>query len=94
MKKLMLIIDPQYSFLEVGELPVKGATAKMDDLAEFVKTKPYSYLSAVKQGKVIPIESAYIDLQVPRNVDGLVYIHNCIDSIFAEQERYMNQIGL
>jgi hypothetical protein len=48
----------------------------------------------VKQGKVIPIESAYIDLQVPRNVDGLVYIHNCIDSIFAEQERYMNQIGL
>ena len=67
---------------------------RKEDMAEFVKTKPYSYLSAVKQGKVIPIESAYIDLQVPRNIDGLVYIHNCIDSLFAEQERYMNQIGL
>lgn len=38
MKKLLLIIDPQYSFLECGELPVKGATDKMDLLAEYVKT--------------------------------------------------------
>ena len=51
---------------------------RKEDMANFINTKPYTYLSAVKQGKVIPIESAYIDLQVPRNVDGLVYIYNSI----------------
>lgn len=53
---------------------------RKEDMANFINTKPYTYLSAVKQGKVIPIESAYIDLQVPRNVDGLVYIYNSIKS--------------
>ena len=51
---------------------------RKEDMANFINTKPYNYLSAVKQGRVLPIESAYIDLQVPRNVDGLVYIYNSI----------------
>ena len=49
---------------------------RKEDMANFITTKPYTYLSAVKQKRVIPIESAYIDLQVPRNVDGLLYIYN------------------
>lgn len=55
MKKLMLIIDPQYSFLEVGEFPVKGATAKMDDLAEFVKTNSGDYDAFVMTTDFHPI---------------------------------------
>ena len=51
---------------------------RKEDMANFINTKPYTYLSAVKQGRVVPIESAYIDLQAPRNVDGLVYIYNSI----------------
>ena len=53
---------------------------RKEDKDNFITTNPYTYLSAVKQGRVITIESAYIDLQVPRNVEGLLYIHNSINN--------------
>lgn len=42
---------------------------RSEDSASFCTTKPYSTLKAVKEGKVVAIESGMIDLQVPRNVD-------------------------
>lgn len=64
----LLDADPDYIFI------------RKEDKDEFMSTAPYTYLSAVKKKKVIPIESAYIDLQVPRNVEGLLYIHNSINN--------------
>ena len=34
--KILLIVDPQYDFLEGGKLAVNGATAAMDKLAQFI----------------------------------------------------------
>lgn len=42
---------------------------RREDSATFCNTKPYTRLDAVKQGRVIAIESATIDLQIPRNID-------------------------
>ena len=60
----LLNADPDYIFI------------RKEDIKQFCQTEPYTYLKAVKNGNVIPIESAYIDLQVPRNIDGLLYIYN------------------
>ena len=42
---------------------------RREDSASFCNTKPYNRLDAVKQGRVVAIESATIDLQIPRNID-------------------------
>lgn len=42
---------------------------RREDSAAFCTSKPYNRLDAVKQGRVIAIESATIDLQIPRNID-------------------------
>lgn len=55
MKKLLLIIDPQYSFLDMGELPVKGATDKMELLSEYVKTNSSDYDTIVMTVDYHPI---------------------------------------
>ena len=34
--KILLVVDPQYDFLEGGKLAVNGATATMDKLAKFI----------------------------------------------------------
>lgn len=60
----LLNADPDYIFI------------RKEDIKQFCQTEPYTYLKAVKNGNVIPIESAYIDLQVPRNIEGLLYIYN------------------
>ena len=44
---------------------------RRQDSAGFVNTRPYSSLTAVKEGKVIGMESSTIDLQVPRNIDAI-----------------------
>ena len=36
--------------------------------------KPYNRLSAVKNGHVIGIVSGTLDLQVPRNIDAVLYL--------------------
>lgn len=47
---------------------------RREDSATFVRTHPYDRLSAVRQGRVIGIESGTIDLQVPRNIDAIRYL--------------------
>ena len=42
---------------------------RREDSAAFCSSKPYNRLDAVRQGRVIAIESATIDLQIPRNID-------------------------
>ena len=37
MNKILILVDCQYGFLEGGNLPVEGATHKMDRLAEFIR---------------------------------------------------------
>ena len=41
---------------------------RREDSAVFCNTAPYSRLDAVRQGRVVAIESATIDLQIPRNI--------------------------
>lgn len=43
MNKVLLIIDAQYGFLEGGNLPVEGATAKMDELVRFIRENGPAY---------------------------------------------------
>ncbi len=47
---------------------------RREDSAAFCGMKPYNVLSAVKQGHVIGIESGMMDLQVPRNIDCILYL--------------------
>ncbi len=41
MKKLLLIVDAQYDFIEGGSLPVNGATEKMNGLVEHIANEKY-----------------------------------------------------
>ena len=47
---------------------------RREDSAAFCDMKPYDRLSAVRQGHVIGIESGTFDLQVPRNIDAVLYL--------------------
>lgn len=47
---------------------------RREDSAAFCSMKPYNTLSAVRQGHVIGIESGTMDLQVPRNIDAILYL--------------------
>ena len=47
---------------------------RREDSAAFVSTKPYNTLRAVRQGHVIGIVSGTLDLQVPRNIDAILYL--------------------
>lgn len=47
LKKILLIIDPQYSFLDNGELPVNGSKYQMDCLSEFILEKGKEYSSII-----------------------------------------------
>lgn len=51
---------------------------RQEDSAGFCQQQPYSKLSAVKNNRVIAIESGMIDLQVPRNIDAIHLIRNRI----------------
>ena len=57
----------------VGEDP-DYIIVRREDSAAFCSMKPYNRLSAVKQGHVIGIESGTLDLQVPRNIDAVLYL--------------------
>ena len=43
MNKILILVDCQYGFLEGGNLPVEGATHKMDRLAEFIRENGPAY---------------------------------------------------
>lgn len=47
---------------------------RREDSAAFCSMKPYNRLSAVRRGRVIGIESGTLDLQVPRNIDCILYL--------------------
>lgn len=47
---------------------------RREDSAAFCDMKPYNRLSAVKNGHVIGIVSGTFDLQVPRNIDAILYL--------------------
>lgn len=49
---------------------------RREDSAAFCSSKPYNKLSAVKNGNVIGIVSGTLDLQVPRNIDAVIYLRN------------------
>lgn len=53
---------------------------RREDSAAFCDMKPYNRLSAVKNGHVIGIVSGTLDLQVPRNIDAVLYLRNRIES--------------
>ena len=47
---------------------------RREDSAAFCSMKPYNTLSAVREGRVIGIVSGTFDLQVPRNIDAILYL--------------------
>ena len=47
---------------------------RREDSAAFCGMKPYNRLSAVRNGHVIGIVSGTLDLQVPRNIDAILYL--------------------
>ena len=47
---------------------------RREDSAAFCDMKPYNRLSAVKNGHVIGIVSGTLDLQVPRNIEAILYL--------------------
>ena len=47
---------------------------RREDSAAFCSMKPYNTLTSVKKGHVIGIESGTFDLQVPRNIDAVLYL--------------------
>ena len=58
----LLTADPDYILI------------RREDSAAFCTTAPYTRLSAVKQHRVIGINSGLIDLQVPRNIDAVQFL--------------------
>ena len=59
----------------VGEDP-DYIIVRREDSAAFCNMKPYNTLTAVKSGHVIGIESGTMDLQVPRNIDAVIYLRS------------------
>ena len=51
---------------------------RREDSAAFCGMKPYNRLSAVQQGRLIGIVSGTFDLQVPRNIDAILYLRQRI----------------
>ena len=51
---------------------------RREDSAAFCSMKPYNTLRAVRGGNVIGIESGTFDLQVPRNIDAVLYLRSRI----------------
>lgn len=47
---------------------------RKEDSAAFCRMPPYNQLDAVKNGRVIAIESSLIDLQVPRNTEAVQFL--------------------
>lgn len=58
--------DPEFIFI------------RSEDLKTFCKTYPYNLLTAVKENRVFPIETGWIDIVSPRNLDAIDYIHQTL----------------
>lgn len=53
---------------------------RQEDAEKFCRMPPYNKLRAVRQKHVIAIESGLIDLQVPRNIEGIIFIAEAISN--------------
>ena len=60
--------DPDYIFI------------REEDCARFCRTEPYTRLKAVKNGHVFPINSGWIDILSPRNLQAVKLIHEKIEN--------------
>ena len=65
----------------VGEDP-DYIIVRREDSAAFCSMKPYNTLSAVRKGNVIGIVSGTLDLQVPRNIDAVLYLRKRMNTKF------------
>ena len=63
-----------YSLEALVEADPDYIIVRREDSAAFCTMKPYNTLGAVRQGRVIGIESGTLDLQVPRNIDAVLYL--------------------
>ncbi|MBR1792323.1 MAG: ABC transporter substrate-binding protein [Bacteroidales bacterium] len=54
---------------------------RSEDSAAFCNTHPYERLSAVRQGRVIGINSGLLDLQAPRNVGAIRFLNKRLHPI-------------
>lgn len=54
---------------------------RREDSASFCSMKPYNRLSAVRNGHVIGIESGTFDLQVPRNIDAVLFLRHRMNKL-------------
>ena len=63
-----------YSFEALVKEDPNFIIVRREDSAAFCGMKPYNRLSAVKNGHVIGIVSGTLDLQVPRNIDAVLYL--------------------
>lgn len=68
-------ISREYLFQENPDL----IFIRKEDHASFIKTFPYSQLTAVKKNHVYPIESGWIDIVSPRNIEAITLIHSHIE---------------
>lgn len=64
-----------YSLEELLKQDPEYIIIRREDSATFCRMAPYNRLRAVKEGRVIAIESGLIDLQVPRNIEAIQFIH-------------------
>lgn len=67
-----------YSIENLMERDPEYILIRREDSASFCNTYPYKRLSAVREGRVVGINSGMIDLQVPRNFDAIRYIRSRI----------------
>lgn len=61
---------------------------RKEDSDNFMNTYPYTKLTAVKTGRVYPIESGWIDIVSPRNIDAIEWLRKTI----IEEEQILSAI--
>jgi iron complex transport system substrate-binding protein len=64
-------ISREYLFAQQPDL----IFIRKEDYEAFMRTAPYTQLRAVKQKRVYPIESSWIDIVSPKNLDAIELIH-------------------
>ena len=65
------------TFVEsIRQLDPDIIVVRKEDLQNFCSLYPYTLLSAVKNHKVYPIESSWIDIVTPRNLRAIAYLRD------------------
>ncbi|MDR1112956.1 MAG: ABC transporter substrate-binding protein [Bacteroidales bacterium] len=68
-------ISREYLFAQQPDL----IFIRKEDYEAFIHTYPYTKLNAVQQQRVYPIESSWIDIVSPKNLDAIELIHNKLE---------------